>query len=119
MEREEWTEPNRECYYMAQIAASLKAIMGMFDKNPKAVHLQDCILPFTAQKELQDEEDEWEGLEEEAVQQPRIETVQSSQRRRKVKDIVPSKAAMKDPHWKRVNENAKAVWGARLHKEIK
>ena len=104
---------------MAQIASKLEIIIQMFHKNPKGISINDSVLDFLQEQGNEEGEDEEESDLDYEQPIPRIESVPvRSKRKSKVKSIVPGKAAMRDPHWRRVNEEAKSLWAVRLGKPL-
>ena len=49
LQEEEWEETTTTHYYLAQIAAEIRAIREGFSESPKGVSIQDCILKFTTE----------------------------------------------------------------------
>jgi hypothetical protein len=104
MEDEEWYTTTRTDYYLAQIASEIRRFMEAFSKNPKAVGPKDLLFTF-------ERGDGEERSAKESIVQVQEEEVIDTRGRRPVNG---GEEAMSDPKWRKVNQNAKAVWAARM-----
>lgn len=105
LEKEEWTEPSKQDYYLAQIAALVRQVLEMFSKNPKTFNTKDFILPFTKESQPTKETPEpsktlFDDLDEESEDDSG--------------GIEVNPDVVLDEKWARVNAEAQASWGAFL-----